>query len=221
METDHIGRFLNPDGGYLDINGKTISGCTSYKGITAMQHDNAFDTFEKLIRLIRPARILEIGTAAGGLCLFLRQILNEIGLESTPIKTFDIYDCTTHRVLERENNLEVIYDNLFCQNYLSLEKPELIKDYIQSEGLTLVLCDGGNKITEFNTISPLIKSGDIIMAHDYAPNIDYFKEKIMNRVWCWMEIQDSDIQNACDINSLDPFMAEEFAEVVWVCKRKK
>jgi hypothetical protein len=220
METDHVGRFLNPDGGYLDIDGKTISGCTSYKGITAMQHDNAFDTFEKLIRLTRPARILEIGTAAGGLCLFLRQILNEIGLESTPIKTFDIYDCTTHRVLERENNLEVIYKNLFCQNYLSLEKPELIQEYIQSDGLTLVLCDGGNKVGEFNLLSNYIKEGDFIMAHDYADNRENFDTNFNRKIWNWHEIQDSNINESCLRNNLKSYNKEIFDSVVWVCKIK-
>jgi len=220
METDHVGRFLNPDGGYLDINGFPITGCTSYKGITAMQHDAAFSTFESLLKTIRPSRVLEIGTAAGGLCLFIRQVLNDIGLENTPIKTFDIYDCSTHRVLEQQNNTEVIYENLFSKDYIQLEKPELIEDYIKSEGVTLVLCDGGNKITEFKTIAPLIKPGDVIMAHDYAPNIDFFKDNIMNKIWCWMEIQDSDISETCEDNNLESFMSNDFEKVVWVCKKK-
>lgn len=220
MQTDHVGRILNPEGGYLDINGNPITGCCAFLGITAMQHDGAFDVFKTLLQETRPARVLEIGTAAGGLCLYLRRTLNDLGMSDVPIKTFDIYDTSTHRVLEKENNLEVIYDNIFSKDYLSLENPQLILDFIQSPGLTLVLCDGGNKINEFKLISPMLKSGDIIMAHDYSPNLEYFKEHIMNKVWCWMEIQDSDVQQACDDNDLKPFMAIEFANVVWLCRRK-
>ena len=220
MQTDHIGRFLNPDGGYLDINGKSITGCCAFQGITAMQHEGAFDVFKQLLSDVRPSRILEIGTASGGLCLYLRQTLNDLGMSDVPIKTFDIHDTPTHRVLEAQNNLEVMYTNLFSRDYMTLQHPELIKDFIQSSGTTLVLCDGGNKINEFNLISSFIKPGDIIMAHDYSPNLEYFKEHIMNKVWCWMEIQDSDVSSACVENNLQPFMATEFANVVWLCCRK-
>jgi hypothetical protein len=220
MQTDHVGRILNPEGGYLDINGKPITGCCAFAGITAMQHEGAFEVFRSLLETVRPARVLEIGTAAGGLCLYIRHTLNTLGMSDVPIKTFDIYDTSTHRVLEKENNLEVIYTNIFSKDYLNLENPDLIETFIKSEGTTLVLCDGGNKINEFNLVAPMLKSGDIIMAHDYSPNLEYFKEHIMNKVWCWMEIQDSDVQQAVDSNNLEPFMATEFANVVWLCRRK-
>lgn len=220
MQKDHVGRILNPDGGYLDINGNPITGCSAFEGITAMQHENAFNVFSNLIEHVRPARILEIGTASGGLCLYLRRKMNEIGLSENPIKTFDIFETGTHKVLISEPNIEVIYDNIFSSDYLSMTQPELITDFIQSDGTTIVLCDGGNKIQEFNMISPLLKSGDIIMAHDYSPNLEFFQENIMNKVWCWMEITDSDVANAVKSNNLKPFMSHEFAEVVWLCCRK-
>jgi hypothetical protein len=62
--------------------------------------------------------------------------------------------------------------------------------------------------------------GDVIMAHDYAHDSDIFKKEIENKIWNWHEIQYSDISNACDINNLEPYMKDEFKQVVWVCKMK-
>ena len=221
MQTDHVGRFLNPDGGYLDTEGNPLTGCSAFEGITAMQHEGAFNAFGQMLPIVKPARILEIGTASGGLCLYLRRKLNEIGLEQSPIKTFDIFETGTHSVLKNEPGIEMIYDNIFSQDYLSLANPQLIDSFIQQPGTTLVLCDGGNKIQEFKLVSPMLKSGDIIMAHDYSPNLEFFKQHIMNKIWAWMEISDQDVESAVKDNNLEPFMAEEFSKVVWLCSRKK
>jgi hypothetical protein len=101
-----------------------------------------------------------------------------------------------------------------------LEKPEFIKDFIQSEGTTLVLCDGGNKISEFNLISPLLKEGDIIMAHDYIDTIENFEQNFKNKIWNWCEIKESDISEISEKENLVPFYQEHFNKVVWVCKQK-
>ncbi len=54
-----------------------VTGHTSYKGLTAQQHNDAFDVFKTFLTEIKPKRILEIGTAGGGLTLFIRHTLNE------------------------------------------------------------------------------------------------------------------------------------------------
>jgi hypothetical protein len=99
-------------------------------------------------------------------------------------------------------------------------KNELL-NIIGEPGVTLVLCDGGSKKNEFNLISPLLKTGDVIMAHDYAPNEVYFQEHIKNKLWNWLEIQDSDIDESCISNNLKPYMEDDFRKVVWVCKIKE
>ena len=40
-----------------------ITGCTSYEGLSVQQHDDVFDVFKQFLLDIKPARILEIGTA--------------------------------------------------------------------------------------------------------------------------------------------------------------
>lgn len=218
---DYMGRFLDANGSYISESGELMTGCCSYNGITVQQHPNIFQTMENFLNQTKPSRVLEIGTAAGGFTLFLRHCLNKLGLESTKIKTFEIHPSSTHEVFnEFSNTIELLYENLFDQSYTTLIKPDLIKNYIEEPGTTLVICDGGNKVTEFNTIAPLLKTGDYIMAHDYSLSKEYFNQYIVNKIWCWVEITEVDIDKACQENGLEPYMAQELQKVVWVCKRK-
>lgn len=220
MLRDHIGRFFDEHYRYLDKDGNVIVGACVYESILAMQHSEAFGVFEKLIDQTKPARIIEIGTSHGGLILFIRNYLDKTGLQNTKIRTFDINRFPSHARLLQENNLEIVYDNIFSIDYGKLEKPELIVDFLSDSGTNIVICDGGNKINEFNILSDYLHNGDIIMAHDYAENIDYFKQHIMNQRWAWLEIQDFNIEAACLKNNLTDFMKEDFNKVVWVCKQK-
>jgi hypothetical protein len=175
--------------------------------------------FDKLIKQIKPKRILEIGTADGGLTLMLKDLLNDNGLNNSIIRTYDILEQTN---LKNKNvdGIEIITKSPFNYPYSDLEYPYEIKEFVQSEGTTLVLCDGGFKINEFILISQFLKVGDVIMAHDYAHDSDVFKKEIENKIWNWHEIQYSDISNACEINNLESYMLDEFKQVVWVCKMK-
>jgi cephalosporin hydroxylase len=196
-----------------------VTGHTSYKGLTAQQHNDVFDVFKNFLSEIKPKRILEIGTAGGGFTLFLRDTLNELGLEDTPIKSFDVHECPWYDDI-RKQNVEINIENIFDHSYFNLEKPEKIVPYIQEEGTTLVLCDGGHKIGEVNMISNHLKVGDYIMAHDYTCNIEYFNENIKNEIWNWCEITDTHIEQSCIKNNLEKYNEEEFQSVVWTCRKK-
>ena len=197
-----------------------ISVFIEYKNVQLQQNVNYQKPFIKLLSEIKPKRILEIGTGVGGFTLFLRDTLNEIGLNKTPIKTFDIYHRTDQ--FKDEHNLENIDFNLyniFNDDY-ELEKVDEIKSFIQSEGITLVLCDGDSKVNEFKQLSPLLKIGDVIMAHDYIFNRQIFESDFFEKIWNWCEVTDEDINQTCSEQNLKDFMMEDFEKIVWVCKRK-
>jgi hypothetical protein len=118
-----------------------------------------------------------------------------------------------------KNNIDVRVEDVFTENYTDVS--DFVKNYIKQDGVTLVLCDGGNKIGEFNLLSNFIKKNDFIMAHDYAYDKDYFEENINGKIWNWLEIQESDIIQSCKKNNLIPYMEDEFRSVVWVCKIKE
>jgi cephalosporin hydroxylase len=196
-----------------------VKGHFIYKNLIISQHESIGSVFDKLIKQIKPKRILEIGTADGGLTLMLKDLLNDNGLNNSIIRTYDILEQTN---LKNKNvdGIEIITKSPFNYPYSDLEYPDEIKEFVQSEGTTLVLCDGGFKINEFILISQFLKVGDVIMAHDYAHDSDVFKKEIENKIWDWHEIQYSDISNACEINNLESYMLDEFKQVVWVCKMK-
>lgn len=186
-----------------------------WMGHPSQQNPHAFQAFYNLLKEVNPARIIEIGTALGGFILSLRLISNDLNLNPV-IVTYDIHD-RDYDILLR-NNIDTRIEDIFSDNYTKV-KQEII-DYIQQPGTTLVLCDGGNKIGEFNLLSQYLKSGDIIMAHDYASNREYFEREINKKYWNWLEIQDDDIHKAVLDNNLKPFMQDHFNQAVWVCKQK-
>lgn len=198
---------------------RPITGSTSYKGFSAQQHENAFSVFENFLAEIRPARILEIGTAGGGFTLFLRHTLNSLGLESSVIKSLDVHEVNWYDTIRKEN-IEIKIINVFNHAYNAIEKSEEIIPFIQDEGVTLVLCDGGHKIGEFNAIAPHIKIGDYIMAHDYVDTWENYKENFVGKIWDWCEIEEKYIEKISSEHNLVHVNKEVFDGVVWVCKKK-
>jgi predicted O-methyltransferase YrrM len=199
-----------------------VKGHYTYKNLIISQHTSVGESFERLIKEIKPSQVLEIGTAFGGLTLLIRDLLDSNGLKKTKLITYDVYE--PNFLVEKVKqgvDIDVRIKNIFNYQYNELINKDEISKIIQSNGVTLVLCDGGSKKNEFRILSDYLKPGDVIMAHDYAPNENYFQEYINNKIWNWLEIQDSDINDSCVKNNLVPYMEEDFRKVVWVCKIKK
>jgi len=203
-----------------------MKGHTSYRSerygwnLTTQQNPNMFGAFRQLLETVRPSQILEIGTAGGGTTQFIRDVLDEIGLESTRIRSFEVKEKKWYPDM-RSANIEIIIENIFSKSYREIEKPEFVNDFIQSEGTTIVLCDGGSKINEFKTLAEYLKVGDIIMAHDYVDTKENFIENYKNKIWNWREIGDEHIDSTCDRYNLVNYMKETFDPAVWVCKIKE
>lgn len=189
---------------------------SSYKDWTAQQHYNAFEVFYNLIRDVKPCRILEIGTALGGLTRFIDYSCEDNGIDCT-ILSYDIVEQPWYKDIITDK-LQIVVKNIFSSDYSNVDTD--IISFIQKPGLCIVLCDGGNKKEEFRILSGFLKPNDIIMAHDYAPNPSFFNKYINNQIWNWHEIQDSDIDDACRRYNLAPFMQDALTDIVWVGRRK-
>lgn len=201
-----------------------IKGIFGYKGTTCWQHPQVGDKLETLFNESRPSQILEIGTANGGLTELIRDILDELNLFDTALRTYDVNpDHIRKRLLEKieqGSNIDFRLKNLFNYPYSEIVEVEEVSDYIKKPGTTIVMCDGGSKKNEFKMFAPFLKTGDIIMAHDYAPNKEYFEKHIKNKIWNWHEIEDKDIEDSCNEYNLEPFLQDQLLEVVWVCRKK-
>jgi cephalosporin hydroxylase len=189
---------------------------SAFDGNIAQQHHNVYSTFYKLIDDTKPKRILEIGTALGGFTMFLKKVVDSFNLD-TKILTFDISARPWYDDMKKMG-IDVRVEDIF-NDYQDI--PNEIKNFIKQDGLTIILCDGGDKIREFKLLSHFLKKGDIIMAHDYAPNQEYFDNYINGKIWNWLEIQDKDINESCMKHNLTPFMEYELRDVVWVGKIKE
>ena len=202
-----------------------VRGWFSYKGVTTLQHEDAPIVFKQLFENAKPSQVLEIGTSYGGLTWLVRDLLDEV-VPECKLRSYDVLDITrpyVERAISEGKDIELIKKSVFNHMYdrlIDAEIPE-VRDYIQREGCTVVLCDGGSKKNEFRILAEHLKPGDIILAHDYAPNREYFEEHIREKIWNWHEIEDLEIQGAVEAFNLEPFMQEDFQKIVWVCKIRK
>jgi len=200
-----------------------VAGHFFYKDTIISQNPNVAGPFKTLFETIKPNQILEVGTSHGGLTLLLRDLLDESGLSECQLTSYDVLDFQRYgldKAINEGAKINFILKNVFNHQYNDLVEIDEIVNYIKQSGPTIVLCDGGSKKNEFKILSKFLKPGDIIMAHDYAANQQYFEENIKDKIWNWLEIQDSDIQEASDENGLTSFQQDNFINVVWVCKIK-
>jgi hypothetical protein len=200
-----------------------VPGTFNYKGLQMLQHKNVIDVFRRLLTEINPSTIVEIGTEYGGLTLLLQDLVSELGL-NTKIRTYDI---KIPKLLVEHPDLtdliEIKTKDIFDYNPFRLSDEGIIeiKEYMVSDGVNLILCDGGSKSKEFNSFSDIINVGDVIMLHDYIINEEEFELNFKNKIWNWHESKLSDIEESIIKNNLEPYLDEEFSKVVWGCFIKK
>lgn len=189
---------------------------SSFDGHAAQQHHNVYEVFYNFIKETKPKRILEIGTALGGFTNFLKTCCDELNLD-TNIRTYDINSYPWYSDMINRG-IDVRVENVFSNSFETVDNDVI--DFIKKDGLTIVLCDGGWKIGEFNLLSNYIKKGDFIMAHDYVKDSEKFKNEIYMKIWNWHEISEKDIIKSCVKNGLVSYDETTFDNVVWVCKKK-
>ena len=190
---------------------------STYDGWGAQQNPNAFEVFYNFLNEIKPLRILEIGTSLGGFTSFLNYATKRLNIPCN-ILSYDIHFKDWYNDMINEG-IDVRVENVFNHHYTEV-KQEVI-DFIQQDGMTLILCEGGSKIHEFKILSNYMKNNDFIMAHDYSQNKETFKENVYMKIWNWHEIEDKDIQEACEKNNLISYNQEIFNTIAWVCKVKQ
>jgi cephalosporin hydroxylase len=181
----------------------------SYKGIRAQQNSLAFDIIKNFLIETKPANVLELGTGMGALSL----LINDVHIFNKFV-TVDKTRFPSHNILI-ENGVTPIYQTINDPSFI-----EYAQNFIKSDGVTIVFCDNGKKIKEVNTFSNFLKTGDFILAHDYAYSKEVFNSYIKGNIWGSCEITDADIKESCERNSLVPFNESMFNSVAWTCRKK-
>lgn len=154
--------------------------------------------------------IIEIGTYNGGLTSWLYDNKNSNAI----VVSYDIDGTINHT-----NRTDIDFKVEDCFEEKSFNE---IISYIQRPGKTLVVCDGGDKPKEFNVFSEYLKSGDVIIAHDYAKNPEYWKfaTDYWQRPYEFDTTYDS-IKDAIIKNGLEPYRDREFNFYLWTSYIKK
>ena len=158
--------------------------------------------------------VIEIGTLFGGLTYILDDIRKENNLKYE-LNSIDI---------SMKPWLEEVFPKLNI-NYLQYDENKdqfhlFIKEKLSQNQKTLVLCDGGHKIYEFNLISPFLKSGDFIMTHDYMYDYVTFVNKFQDKIWNFFEVKYADIESSVINNNLQHYTEIDFENFVWGCFKK-
>jgi hypothetical protein len=192
-----------------------INGYFLYDGKhTTQQVPNIKMFFEPLLIDENFELIIEIGTSYAGLTYILDDIINKNNLNHN-IHTFDLIhrDYVESELIKRNCKYNIL------DEYQPKFKTTII-DLISQNGKTLILCDGGNKISEFNTYSEYLKKGDFIMAHDYSFDLETFNTTIKDKYWNWFEISHNDISDSIHKNNLVEYTKINFNYAAWACFKK-
>jgi len=187
-----------------------------FDGIGCQQNYRAFQVFYEFLIKIKPKRILEIGTSMGGFTNFLNEISKEENI-NFHLLTYDVNEYPWYSDLI-SSGIDLRIEDIF--NWGDKKIKQEVIEFIQSEGVTVVLCDGGDKVGELEIISKYLKEGDFIFAHDYCSTPQKFNEDINGKIWNWHEVSDSDIEQICLENGLEDYDREIFESVVWSSKIK-
>tara|TARA_S200002703_G_scaffold110160_1_gene95860 strand:- start:523 stop:1089 length:567 start_codon:yes stop_codon:yes gene_type:complete len=185
---------------------------TKYNNIRAQQRPEVFSVFDEFFKENDDIdQIVELGTSSGGLSEYLYE--KSIELNSSFV-TYDINPRRRSPQLNRKILCRII-------DTFSPQGQKEINSLLKSPKKTLLLCDGGDKSREVNLFSKSLKSGDIIMAHDYSPTKEYFEEHMRNKIWNWHEIEDDHIKQSIEENNLGNYDYYNFLGVAWMCRIKK
>lgn len=194
-------------------------GWTLFFGLQMMQNRHAVLALDRLLRTLesegrRPARILELGTGCGGLSVLFHLYAAASGSAFT---TYDVgVQHTAARLLFERLGVDARARD-FNAPFTTAE----IARAIQEPGLTLLVCDGPDKVGEITRFAPFMKTGDLLLAHDYAASLDDFERRLNGRTWNFCELTDADIAGVTAAHQLEPVGAEMLAPAAWMCRVKR
>ncbi len=173
-------------------------------GLVMSQHPQAVVKLNQLLNATQPARIVEIGTGNGGLTTLLALYCAETGCQ---LHSYDQQDGKHHARLAAMGYPVQIKDVL--TNEANVGE---VRGVVAREGRTLIMADGGKAI-EFRLLAPVMKVGDIICMHDFAPTLEEFERDIKGRTWNWCEAWYDRVSDVCQQYSI--VHSPALQSVVW------
>ncbi len=197
-----FGRFLPP----------AVPGHFDYRGTDMQQPVAVLDVLPPLLRELKPARVLEIGTGDAGFIRFVRHTLNDLGMADVPTTSVDVAHRDSHLIAKKEGSNLLTFQP-FHSNYSKVHE-DLIK-FVQGSGVTAVFCDGSSPAKEFGAMTKVAKVGDVIFAHDYAPDRGEFDRRVNGKIWNWLETTDADLEQTVNRFEMKKWKHDELLSAAW------
>jgi len=176
-------------------------------GLRSGQNQTAMLAMSILLDIIKPKNIIEFGTGTGGLSVLIG-IWSK--LNGANFRTYDNNDQRLYAEIFNKLGIEFI-----CCDVHALHGD--IIPHIQQPGVSLVLCDDGNKHQELEEYAPHLKPYDYIMMHDYSRDLDAYNSRIKPKYWDWHESSEF----AGTQLGLTPVYERLLEYAVWGCFRKE
>jgi cephalosporin hydroxylase len=171
-------------------------------GVIAAQTHKIEPAFRSILEEF--STIVEIGFDRGALTLWLHRNKKD----NTKLVSYDI---SFDNKMIHDDQIDFRRGNCFESSIV-----EEIKSLINLPGKTLVLCDGGNKEAEFDLFSQFLKTGDVIMLHDYSHSSEDYEQVMKNTGWKTpAESHFSNIQNAVIKYNLESYHYDMFKNALW------
>lgn len=152
-------------------------------GIWIMQSDY----LDTVMDMVADAdNVLEIGGWLGGFTLMVDEALQDGKAE---ILTYENNYDMPFRFPKKTVTAKTHFPWSKFVHEVDLREKDIFEDipkaayFIQREGKTVVFCDGGDKIREFDILSSYLKSGDVICTHDYFLNLEVYSDMVKSGVW--------------------------------------
>lgn len=177
-------------------------------GYRLQQDAQCSEYFKRYLNIIKPERILELGTAGGGLTKILRDHTDVPIL--TVEKEASIIDRRTYELAD------VYIEDFLDTNFIN----KVLIPFISLSGRTLVLCDGFNKKEQYRRYVRYIKNNDVIAVHDYFISEEYFTKNIKGKKWNWCQITEEEMKFINEEYKMVN-IGEELNEIFWGSKLKK
>ena len=128
----------------------------TFLGRRTSQNELAIPSWERVLRKVRFKTFIDIGTYNGNFSYYLLLFCKERGAE---FYSYDILDHKNKRIAGHFQKLDVF------------KNENEIGALIRQESISVVFCDGGDKVREVQTFSQYLKPGDIIAVHDYGKEV--------------------------------------------------
>lgn len=166
-------------------------------GLKMSQNIIAVGAWMNTILTVEPSLIVEIGTCRGGFSKVLSECAAYVGAH---FKTYDIRNSISYPLHPNGKFYNVdVFGSAF----------EEIKATIKNSTQVIVLCDGGDKMREFETFIEFLKPGDIIGVHD-SPDLD-----LKQLDWAWEEAPRGLIEVIAYRNGFSKFSETAFRLSGW------